>query len=355
MIKSPNKRTGAIERIRVPKRAKPQSADKYDELRLANEALVRSESRLNSILESAMDAIITVDENQDIVLFNAAAEALFGCPRGQAIGTSLNRFIPERFRAAHTVDIRHFGERGATTRRMGADRIVIGLRRDGEEFPVDASISRISDQGHKFYTVILRDVTERVRAQEALERGRLVAGELAEARGLQAALERLSATDSLTGLANRRRIDEALQLEFDRSRRYGSEFALLMCDLDHFKRINDEHGHETGDRVLVAFAEIVRKLTRESDIAGRYGGEEFLLILPNIGPQGAMTFAERLRAGVESGRLSGLPATVSIGAAAASEVRPQHVRDIVRAADAALYEAKGSGRNRVCLARPIAP
>ena len=134
----------------------------------AASALERSESRMRSILESAMDAIITVGEDQRVVMFNAAAEGVFGWPREQALGASLDEFIPERFRAGHGHLVRRFGESGETSRRMGRARVVLGLRRNGEEFPIEASISHVTEGGHPLYTVILRDVTERVRAQEAL-------------------------------------------------------------------------------------------------------------------------------------------------------------------------------------------
>ena len=151
------------------------------ERRRAEDLLAHSEARLRSILDSAMDAIITVDESQHIVLFNAAAESVFGCPRDQALGAPLAWFIPERFRSGHAAHLRRFGETGTSSRRMGAQRIVTGLRRNGEEFPIDASISHVSQNGERFYTVILRDVTERVRAEEALHRSKEELRELASA------------------------------------------------------------------------------------------------------------------------------------------------------------------------------
>jgi len=145
----------------------------------AEELLARSETRLRGILDSAMDAIITVDDAQHIVLFNATAEKVFGCPRTEAIGAPLAWFIPERFRPHHGEHIRRFRETGTSSRRMGEARIVMGLRRNGEEFPIDASISQIEEDGKHFYTVILRDVTERVKADEALRRSREEIKELA--------------------------------------------------------------------------------------------------------------------------------------------------------------------------------
>jgi len=137
--------------------------------RLEREALLaRGEARLRGILDSAMDAIITVDRSQHILLFNAAAEAMFGCPREEAIGAPLAGFIPERFRTGHTEHIRRFGETGTASRRMGALRVVTGLRRNGEEFPIDASISQVDEADNKFFTVILRDVSERVRIEGEL-------------------------------------------------------------------------------------------------------------------------------------------------------------------------------------------
>jgi len=138
----------------------------------AEAALARSESRLRSILDSAMDAIITIDEDQHIVLFNTAAEEVFMCSREEAIGASLSWFIPERFRGSHAAHIQRFGDAGDASRRMGAARVVMGLRRNGAEFPIEASISQTSEGNDRFYTVILRDVTERVRADEALRKSK---------------------------------------------------------------------------------------------------------------------------------------------------------------------------------------
>jgi PAS domain S-box-containing protein len=135
-------------------------------------ALERSESRMRSILEAAMDAIITVDESQHILLFNKAAEEVFLCPRDQAVGAPLEWFIPQRFRAGHRELVLGFGASGPASRRMGQARLVRGLRRNGEEFPIEASISQIVEHGQRLFTVILRDVTARVRSEEALQKSR---------------------------------------------------------------------------------------------------------------------------------------------------------------------------------------
>jgi PAS domain S-box-containing protein len=132
--------------------------------------LVETGEQLHRIVDAAMDAIITVDQEQNIMLFNVAAEKIFRIPAAQALGQPLDRFIPERFRAAHRRHVWRFGETGESTRAMGENLVLHGLRANGEEFPIDASISQIDHEGAKLFTVILRDVTARKEAQAALER-----------------------------------------------------------------------------------------------------------------------------------------------------------------------------------------
>jgi PAS domain S-box-containing protein len=138
------------------------------ERKRAEEALGESRARLASVIDSAMDAIITIDANQRIILFNSSAERMFGYPAADAVGHPLDRFIPERFRQAHREHVLAFGQTQVTRRRMGALRTVYGLRANGEEFPIEASISQIESGGQKLYTVILRDITERKQAEEEL-------------------------------------------------------------------------------------------------------------------------------------------------------------------------------------------
>jgi PAS domain S-box-containing protein len=121
-----------------------------------------------AIVDSAMDAIITVDREQRIVLFNRAAEAMFRCARGAALGDRLDRFIPHRFRDAHRTHIEQFGSTGETRRRMGENLVLWALRADGSEFPIEASISHSGEPGARLYTVILRDITQRKASQDAL-------------------------------------------------------------------------------------------------------------------------------------------------------------------------------------------
>lgn len=138
------------------------------ERRAAEETLREIQDRLTAVIGSAMDSIITVDERQRILLFNTAAEKMFRCPAAEALGQSIERFIPQRFHAAHGGHIRKFGETGVTNRTMGAMGALWAVRADGKEFQIEASISQIVSGGKKLFTVILRDVTERKQAEEKL-------------------------------------------------------------------------------------------------------------------------------------------------------------------------------------------
>jgi PAS domain S-box-containing protein len=133
-------------------------------------ALGDSRSRLQGIIDSAMDAIITVDDQQRIVLFNPAAEQMFGCPVADALGASLARFIPARFRTSHGQHIAHFGATGSSNRNMGGNMNIAACRANGEEFPADISISQVTRDGHQLFTAIVRDVTARRRAEAELEK-----------------------------------------------------------------------------------------------------------------------------------------------------------------------------------------
>ena len=160
----------------------------------------------------------------------------------------------------------------------------------------------------------------------------------------------MALTDGLTGLANRKHLDSMLAEEMSRARRHSRALSILMIDIDHFKRINDVHGHVGGDQVLKRLGSVLKQRLRPSDKIGRYGGEEFCAILPETGKAEAAFVAETLRAQlagesfVEDGRR--MSVTISIGVAAlASEVHPM---ELCRVADRRLYRAKQLGRNRIC-------
>lgn len=185
----------------------------FDSRARATAELRASEARLADVIASAMDAIVTVNEQQEILIFNPAAEKMFGCARADMIGNRLDALIPERFRAAHRGHVEKFGKAGITNRAIGKLSPIIGLRADGVEFPIEASISQIGESPGKLFTVILRDVTGRQLAEESLR------ASLVRQRKL---LQRLQET----GENERRRINRELH------DRIGQGLSMLSLNLD---------------------------------------------------------------------------------------------------------------------------
>lgn len=171
------------------------------------------------------------------------------------------------------------------------------------------------------------------------------------------ALEQLSATDALTGIGNRRQFECRLTEEFRRACRYDDPLSLLLLDIDHFKSVNDRHGHLVGDAVLVEVARVIQRAIRDTDLVARYGGEEFAVLLPRTHLAGAITVAERVR--TELQLLEPIPGserrvTASFGLAARPGTQLSRPTQLFEAADSALYRAKREGRDRICLFSPEA-
>ncbi len=177
-----------------------------------------------------------------------------------------------------------------------------------------------------------------------------IAVDIRSKKKVEISLREIARTDSLTGLSNRRHLDETLSKEFDRAHRYTQPLGLLLLDIDHFKHLNDTYGHGRGDQVLRALGRLLKEHFRDVDHPCRFGGEEFAVVLPGTGLAAAMETAERLRRRIESSNFSGLPITMCIGVAALPEIKVTGADKLMVATDRALYEAKRTGRNRVCLA-----
>ena len=191
----------------------------------------------------------------------------------------------------------------------------------------------------------LRSMLRIKRLQEALEERERELLEVNER------LRHMSQTDGLTGLDNRRHLNDRLEEMFQHAQRLVEPFSCVMCDLDHFKSVNDTYGHQVGDEVLKQFSSILKDEAREIDRVGRYGGEEFMLLLPGTVLDAGVTFAERVRKRIEGHTFSfpggSLTRTASFGVAGWPHPKIQACDSLVRAADDALYVAKEMGRNRV--------
>ena len=226
------------------------------------------------------------------------------------------------------------------------------------------SVALLLWTGVLFSSRLRRELAEQARLRLALtnansELEQKVQQRTAELETLNQRLAQLSITDGLTGLANRRHFDEAFETEWQRALRQVTPLAVLMLDVDHFKRYNDHYGHVAGDDCLRAVAGILKAAVRRAgELPARYGGEEFVVLLPGATEANALAEAENIRSGLE---LLSLPhttsdvaqvVTVSVGVALFQPQRGQNPYSLIQAADAALYEAKHGGRNRVVLSSP---
>lgn len=281
------------------------------------------------VFEGMRDAVLVADHQGRILDYNPAARQVFPMLSARALGRPLDE-----------IELPRVVMEGMTAPTDGeVDLEVPGLE-GTRSFRGNVSSIQTPNGDRAVRILTLVDVTT-----------------LASAIG---ELRTQAHTDLLTGAFSRRRFQEVLEIEISRSRRHGHPLALLMMDLDHFKRVNDTFGHDAGDRVLAAVAESCREVIRTSDALGRIGGEEFALLLPETGLPGARAAAERVRQRIESQRVTALDGsviqiTVSIGVAAGDPAAPASLAELLDAADRGLYRAKESGRNRVGLIADGAP
>ena len=303
-------------------------------------------SHLQSIaLESAADAIVITDTDGTIQWVNPAFTTLTGYPLAEAVG--------------HNPRILKSGKQDESFYRTLWNTILAGrlwagdltnLRKDGKLYSEEMRISPVHALagGITNFIAIKRDVTERKEAEAEVVRAKEIA-ELAN-RDLRAAnetIKQLARVDELTGLANRRALDEALKSETGRAQRLGKGLSMIMGDLDHFKLINDEFGHLIGDDVLTAAASVFINQSRSYDLAARFGGEEFILLLPETLSEEAVIIAERIRKNIETMKVPTCSKQITISLGVTSWEPDDTPTELIARADAALYSAKDTGRNRV--------
>ncbi len=291
----------------------------------------------NALVENMPDAMLILDTQNRILEINPAAQRLFDLANQNVIGEPASQVLG----VWHEL-MPHLQNT------LGANEIA--LTRTTPQF-FDLTISPIYNHQHHLAgrLILLRDVTVRHWAQDELRRANeKLQTQLSEIEFLHTQLREQAIRDSLTGLFNRRYMEETLERELHRAERAGARVSIIMLDIDHFKPLNDHLGHQAGDQVLRELGRLMQTQTRQGDVACRYGGEEFVLILPGASRDVAFHRAEELRVAYQSMRQDTSHPThglsISLGVAA-FPTDGQNSDDILRAADLALYTAKTAGRN----------
>jgi diguanylate cyclase (GGDEF)-like protein/PAS domain S-box-containing protein len=292
------------------------------------------------VIENLADGVIVVDREERVIDLNRSAERITDLARNRVLGQPAADSFSHFPVLVDALD----SARGAETDALRRDMVI---RRNGISSYFSVNSSAVTNHRGEVLgsTLVMHDVTERVRLfKQARE---------------------LANKDDLTGLPNRRRFFELATKEFGRARRYHKQVSLLLFDIDHFKDVNDVHGHRAGDRLLHRLAEACRAALRDSDIVGRMGGEEFAVLLPETGPDVAADVANRLREAVstipiESDRArSRAPrsVTISVGVTQLDTTKVGAAESFDSAyerADRALYQAKALGRNAVVVSEETA-
>jgi len=294
------------------------------------------EAFFSKIVELAADSILAINEDLKLVFFNQEAERTFGYKSEEIIGQHINKLIPSEYHDRHNAHIKEFLSKNIVSRLMNmrGNVEVKGQRKDGSIFFCEVSLIKVGVQTGIFLAAILRDITKSKETEKKLKN--------------------LAEIDALTGLMNRGTIENVLRREIERAFRYEKNLAFLMLDIDYFKKVNDTYGHEMGDVVLKRLAGICLDNIREVDFIGRWGGEEFVILMPEIDTKGVSIAAEKLRRLIESQPIElanneNIQITVSIGGALFQRSNPQW-EFLYKEADKALYQAKEKGRNRFCMA-----
>lgn len=283
------------------------------------------------LVELAEDAMVVIDNSHRIVVFNKGAEEMFGYPGKEVLGQRLDMLMPERFHLQHDAMVDEFGAGALDIKSMGRrNRQIYGRRKDGNEFLASAQIMRIGDKNGRFYAAVFRDISQSKKTEEELLH--------------------LAVIDPLTGAYNRREFTVMSEREALRSHRYHHPLSMLMIDIDHFKKLNDSHGHAAGDKVLQRVATLCVNTLRNVDLFGRWGGEEFVALLPETDIEGASIIGERLRKIISDNLLifndQKISFSVSIGISQFKDGETT-VEGPVSRADTAVYDAKKAGRNRI--------
>lgn len=289
-----------------------------------------SDEKFRAINEAANDAIILMNNEGKVDFWNNAAEIIFKYCDHEIMGQQLHKtVVPSEYYESFEKGFEEFLLTGAGPA-VGKTVELTGLRKDRTEFPLELSLSSYKIKSGWQAVGIIRDITERKQAQEKIER--------------------YAFYDPLTGLFNRRSIMSKLDEQLKHTKRYQDAFSLIMLDIDRFKNVNDNYGHLIGDDTLRIIAKVILLNIREVDIAGRYGGEEVIVILPTTSLASAEEVAERVRKTIDEtdfkdSKGNRFKVTASFGVTCYK--KGDGISTLLMRADNALYMAKENGRNRV--------
>ena len=301
---------------------------------------------LLDIVQSIDVGVVVMDRDYNVEVWNSFMENHSGVGADKAARQSLFTLFPE-------IDQGWFTHKVETAVMLGTRAFTIWEQRPNlVHFKSYQPITGMADEMYQNVTILpLRSSTGKTDHVCLIIYD--VTGVAVNKRQLESAntkLQELALRDGLTGLLNRRYWESCLEREFARHQRYDNPVSLVIFDIDHFKRVNDTYGHQTGDEVIRETARITSQLVRETDFAGRYGGEEFVVLLPGTTLDGAAQFAERLRSTIERQQLdyqgSPLTFTISLGVATLADDMAGY-QALLERADKALYQSKEGGRNRV--------
>lgn len=292
--------------------------------------LEQAYDQTRSLVQNSSDAIVSINRSQEIILFNPAAELMFGYSRDEALGESIDILLPFDVQRGHKKYVHDFSEDTEVQAKfMSVRPEVEGKRKDGSTFPAEVSICKSPIGEEMYFTAFVRDITERYEAEKKMRQ--------------------LAMMDALTGLQNRYYFEESLREAIAYQKRHSDyNFCLLLIDLDGFKNVNDTYGHLAGDELLKIVAKVLKNSVREGDSVSRFGGDEFAILMRN--PGSALHAEEVAKKLIHSlsqphntcGHIVNIGATVGVSCFGRPPADPDSV---IREADRMLYAGKAAGKN----------
>ena len=296
------------------------------------------------IIENVKSGILIVDDRLRMIDFNSAAAEMLSLDRAKILGAQIQSLENIWGKIQDLFDRQLAKSKEITTREKGKNFL-------------EVRISPLNDQRKRFqgWAVIMDDISIRKKVEDDLHNvNKHLERQLGEIRDLQELLHDQAMRDSITGVYNRRYLDEILPLELARAQRKGYPLSIIMLDIDFFKKVNDNFGHKAGDDVIIGMGHLLQSQTRDSDCVSRYGGDEFVVVMPEMSAEHALQRAELWREAFKAMVYKIGEKVVQVTVSLGVSTFPENGSDsdtLLKKADAALYQAKTTGRDRTCAAK----